>query len=98
MDKYWKVVCYYGHVGSRNEVSVPRFLKTPSYFNSMDVIDLVSTMPGVKKGKGPLSAVRAIEPISEAAYLSGKETEHENLYLKKLMTFNLYKTKTKETA
>ncbi|AOM84475.1 hypothetical protein BBEV_3159 [Salisediminibacterium beveridgei] len=49
--------------------------------------DLVSSMPGVKKSRGGISAVRKLEQISYDEYLLGKEEERENLYLQKLMSF-----------
>lgn len=48
MDKYWKVVVRYGHVGKRNEVSVARYLRTEEHCSVIDVMILVSEMPGVK--------------------------------------------------
>jgi hypothetical protein len=50
--KYWKVVLRYGHVRKKNEVSVARFLVTEASYNPIIVMDLASTMPGVKNRGG----------------------------------------------
>ncbi|GGD28854.1 hypothetical protein [Pontibacillus salipaludis] len=81
-EKYWKVVCGYGHVGQRNEVSVARYLVTGKDAKLLDVYALASQMPGVKH-----RGVRTAHPISKEAYIKGKTEEKNNFYLQKLMTF-----------
>lgn len=78
----------YGHVGRRNEISVPRYLETPATYNLIEVLEIVGSMPGVKKVSGIMGAMGKAEEVNEATYLQGKEEEKENLYLKKLMSFN----------
>lgn len=82
--RYWKVICRYGHVGRRNEVSVARFIETEYDKDITYVWDLVSNMPGIKS-----RGVSLVEPIDYETYQQGKKAETENLYLQKLMTFNL---------
>lgn len=79
-EKFWRVVCKYGHVGRRNEVSVSRFITTPGDYNIIDVLDIVQSMPGVKKSNF-LSGIVKAEPISEEEYIIGKASENENFYL-----------------
>ncbi|PHG81181.1 hypothetical protein [Bacillus wiedmannii] len=81
--KYWRVVCRYGHVGVRREVSVARFLVTEASHNPIMVMDLVSEMPGVK-----YRGIVSITQITQEEYLIGKRQELENLYLQKLMNSN----------
>ncbi|SDC61092.1 hypothetical protein SAMN05421734_11325 [Pelagirhabdus alkalitolerans] len=88
MSKYWKVILSYGHVGKRNEVSVSRYLATPNKLKLLDVYDLASSMPGVKKSRGGISAIRNLKQISYEDYLLGKEEENEDPYLKQLMSFS----------
>ena len=85
--KYWKVVCRYGHCGRKNEVSVSRYLHTINDCNLMDVIKIVSEMPGVKKGNTVLHSIVKAIPITKEQYEDGKKEEKQNLYLQKLMTF-----------
>jgi hypothetical protein len=80
--KYWKVVLRYGHVRMKKEVSVARFLVTEASYNPIMVMDLASTMPGVKN-RGVIS----IKEISQDEYIIGKRLEEENFYLQKLKTF-----------
>lgn len=89
MDKsrYWKVVCRYGHVGKKKEVSVPRYLQTDSNFVLMDVLEIVSEMPGVKKSNNILYSIANAKAINKEEYDCGKEEEKENLYLQQLMSF-----------
>lgn len=86
-EKFWRVVCKYGHVGRRNEVSVSRFLVTPGDHNLIDVLDIVRTMPGIKKSD-MLSGVAQAEPITEEEYKRGKVLEENNFYLMKLKSYN----------
>ncbi len=81
-EKYWKVVCGYGHVGRRNEVSVARYLETGKDANLLDVYELASRMPGVKH-----RGVRTAQQITKEAYIEGKTKEKNDFYLQKLMTF-----------
>ncbi|MDL4839753.1 hypothetical protein [Aquibacillus rhizosphaerae] len=83
--KYWKVICRYGHVGRRKDISISRYLETENNFNLIDVLNIVSTMPGVKK-KSIFSIVSA-ELITKEQYDKGKEEEKENFYLQKLMSY-----------
>ena len=46
---YWKVVCKYGHVGCRKEVSVARHLRLPLEATLLEAIEVAKNMPGVKK-------------------------------------------------
>ena len=85
--KYWRVVCRYGHVGKRKEVSVPRYIQTDSNCVLMDVIEIVSEMPGVKKSNTILHSIANAKAINKEEYDWGKEEEKENLYLQKLMSF-----------
>ncbi|AOY74704.1 hypothetical protein [Clostridium formicaceticum] len=82
-EKYWKVICRYGHVGRKNEVSVARYICTEDNATIIDVMHLVSSMPGVKN-----RGMAFIEPIDNLTYLKGKSLEEDNLYLQKLMTYN----------
>lgn len=77
--KYWKVVIRYGHVGRKNEVSVARFLVTEAFYNPVMVMDLASTMPGVKD-----RGVSEVMEVSQEDYIHGKRAEVENFYLQKL--------------
>ncbi|KPL57823.1 MULTISPECIES: hypothetical protein [Rossellomorea] len=86
--KYWRVVCRYGHVGKKKEVSVPRYLQTDNNCVLMDVLEIVSEMPGVKKNNTILYSVASAKAINKKEYESGKEAEKENFYLQKLMRFN----------
>lgn len=86
MVKYWRVICRYGHVVKRNEVSVSRYLQTESTCNLIDVLAIVSEMPGIKKGNNIVHSVIKAERISRDQYEYGKEEEGQSLYLQKLMT------------
>ncbi len=77
--KYWRVVCKYGHVGIGKEVSVARHIETSLDVNCIDVYKLASTMPGVKN-----RGVASVEPITSAAFNTGKESERGNFYLERL--------------
>lgn len=92
--KYWKVVCRYGHVGRKNEISVSRYLHTIiKDCTLMDVIKIVSEMPGVKKGSTVFHSIVKAIPITKEQYEEGKIEEKQNLYLKKLMSFKPSTTK-----
>lgn len=91
--KYWRVVCKYGRVGRRNEVSVPRYIQTDDSCSLIDVIDIVSKMPGIKKSGDKMYGIVSAKPINEECYLKGKIEEKENLFLKKLMAFNIREEK-----
>lgn len=90
-EKYWKVVCCYGHVGHRNEVSVARYLVTGKDAKLLDVYALAAQMPGVKH-----RGVRTVRPITKEDYIEGKTEEKNDFYLQKLMTFQ--ETKGNHTA
>jgi hypothetical protein len=81
--RYWKVICRYGHVGRRNEVSVARYIRTEANYTIIDVMDLASNMPGVKD-----DGVAFIEEIDKITFEINKSKESMNLYLQKLMSFN----------
>lgn len=79
---YWKVVCRYGHVKKRKEVSVARHLQMPLEATIVDVLDLAQNMPGVKN-RGLVYAKR----ITYEEFSIGRLEEQENFYLQKLKTF-----------
>jgi hypothetical protein len=83
LKRYWKVTVRYGHVGKRKEVSIARYIETKFNENILDVVDLVSEMPGVKS-----RGVQSVHPIGPIEYEVGKLLEKDNFYLQKLMTFN----------
>lgn len=85
---YWKVVCRYGHVGRKNEVSVPRYIRTHKDSKLMDVLEIVAGMPGVKKSNNILHGVANAKEIDQKEYEEGKEKEKENLYLQELIHFH----------
>lgn len=76
---YWKVVIRYGHVGKRNEISVARHLVTAINTTTIDVMNLVETMPGTKN-----RALVSIKEIALYEYLQGVREEKENFYLQRL--------------
>lgn len=76
---YWKAVMRYGHVGTGKEVSVARYLVTPSHATTIDVMDLIEEMPGTKK-RAMLSIVR----VEMEEYLEGVRLEKENFFLQRL--------------
>ena len=86
-ELYWEVVCRYGHVGRGNEINVSRHLRTEKHCNLMDVIRIVSEMPGVKKGNTILHSIVKANPISKKQYELGKKKENEDFYLQKLMSY-----------
>ena len=83
-QSYWKVVLRYGHVGKRNEVYVARYLVFNEQVSLLDVCEFAKEMPGVKHSK----LVSFAKKNDYSEYLVGKESEKENFYLQKLMTFN----------
>lgn len=76
---YWKVVIRYGHVGKRNEISVARHLVTARNTTTIDVMNLVDTMPGTKN-----RALVSVKEIELYEYLQGVREEKENFYLQRL--------------
>lgn len=88
--KYWKVVCRYGHVGRRNEVSVSRYLETDSSYDLIDVLEIISRMPGVKSGNNIFNSIVKAESIDKELYKEGKEQERQNIYLQKMRTFHKF--------
>lgn len=76
---YWKAVVRYGHVGKGKEVSVARYLATPSHTTTIDVMNLIETMPGTKN-----RALSSIAQIEIEEYLEGSRLEKENFFLQRL--------------
>ncbi|AQQ52346.1 hypothetical protein [Planococcus lenghuensis] len=76
---YWKIVCKYGHVGIRKEVSVARHLQLPAHCTLLDACKVAGEMPGVKN-----NGVFSGRQISLEEFLQGHREEAENLYLQKL--------------
>lgn len=81
---YWKVVLRYGHVGHRNEICIARYLVFDQALSLLEVCEFARQMPGVKHGK----MVNYAKKIDYTEYVAGKESEKENLFLQKLMTFH----------
>lgn len=79
INSYWKAVIRYGHLGRNKEVSVARHLEFPKETKVCEVMDVVSTMPGTKG-----NCIVSIREITEIEFLSGKDLEQENFYLKNL--------------
>lgn len=77
--KYWKVIVRYGHVGKGNEISIARHLVVPREVSLVEVMDLVSQMPGTK-----VNPVVSAREISLEEYLEGHRREKEDFYLKNL--------------
>lgn len=86
--KYWKVVCRYGHVGRRKEVSISRYLKTDSHYDLIDVLEIISKMPGVKRGDNLFNSIVKAESINRELYEAGKKEEKQNIYLQKMRIFH----------
>ncbi|MDT2046752.1 hypothetical protein CHN50_18150 [Priestia aryabhattai] len=82
--KYWKVVLRYGHVGKRKDVTVARYLVTPSHYNLVMVMDIGKEMPGVKS-----EGVVRLTEVGLEEYLTGKREETENFYLQQLFNYEL---------
>ncbi len=76
---YWKVVMRYGHIGKGKEVSVARYLVTPSNATTIDVMDLIEEMPGTKS-----RAMLSIMKVEQEEYLEGVRLERENFFLQRL--------------
>ncbi|OMP66451.1 hypothetical protein [Domibacillus epiphyticus] len=81
--KYWRVVLKYGHVGKRNEISVARFLVTESIYTPVMVMEQAANMPGVKH-----NGVSSVKEVSLDEFITGKRTEQENFYLRKMKAFH----------
>jgi len=86
--RYWKVVCRYGHVGSQKEVSVSRYLETNSNCTVIDLLEIISKMPGVKRGDNLLQPIVKAEIINKELYKKGIEEEKQNIYLQRLKEFH----------
>jgi len=86
--KYWKVVCRYGHVGVRKEVTVSRYLETDSNYNLIDVLEIISRMPGIKGANNLLNPIVRAEAITKDAYNNGIKEEQQNFYVQRLRTFH----------
>ena len=80
---YWKVVCKYGHVGCRKEVSVARHLRLPLGATLLEAIEVAKNMPGVKH-KG----IYLGKKITLDEFSIGLQEEEHNFYLKKLKSFS----------
>lgn len=78
---YWKAVMRYGHVGSRKEVSVARYLVTPSHATTIDVMGLIEGMPGTKN-----RAMLSIDRVGMEEYREGVRLEKENFFLQRLFS------------
>ena len=87
MYKYWKVICRYGHVGLRNEVSVSRYLQTDNSVSIIGARHIASQMPGVKS-----NGVLMIVPIDENTYILGKQAEKNNIYILALKNHKQHQT------
>src|SRR5699024_5202823 len=85
---YWKVVCRYGHVGVSKEVSVSRYLKTNGDCNLIDVLEIISKMPGVKRGNSLLNPIVKAEAINEEVDKRVVKKEKQNMYLQRLKGLN----------
>ncbi|WP_186576738.1 hypothetical protein [Aquibacillus kalidii] len=88
--KYWKVVCSYGHVGRKKEISISRYLETEHDYNLIDVLNIVSNMPGVKKKS--IYSIISGQLITKEEYERGKEEEKRNFYLQKLKKYEFNDT------
>ncbi|WKA53178.1 hypothetical protein [Planococcus shixiaomingii] len=80
---YWRIVCKYGHVGIRKEVSVARHIRLPAQCTLLDACQVASEMPGVKN-----NGVFSCRKITLDEFLLGHREEAENLYLQKLKKYN----------
>lgn len=81
---YWRIVCNYGHVGLKKEVSVARYLRLAADSNLLDAYEVAKNMPGVKNN-GVFSGRR----VSFDDYVNGYQMERDNFYLKNLKSFKL---------
>lgn len=75
---YWKAVVRYGHVGKGKEISVARYLVMPGRSTTVDVMAVITEMPGKKKRVG------SIRKIDHLEYLEGLRAEKENFFLQRL--------------
>jgi len=82
---FWVAKLRYGHVGFGKEVCVNRYLELGENAEITDVIDLISTMPGVKS-KGNHS-YRSIKRIDQKEFYQCKQHQSHNIYLKKLWNY-----------
>jgi hypothetical protein len=78
--RYWKVICKYGHVGKRKEISVARYIQAEDEIDIIAVFHIASDMPAVKT-----RGVSFIKEINYSEYFIGKQLESENPYLQKLL-------------
>lgn len=76
---YWKAVVRYGHVGKGKEISVARYLVMPDNSTTVDVMAVITEMPGTKK-----RSVGSIRKIDHLEYLEGLRAEKENFFLQRL--------------
>lgn len=76
---YWKAVVRYGHVGKGKEISVARYLVMPDNSTTVDVMAVITEMPGTKK-----RSVGSIRKIDHLEYLEGLRAEKENFFLHRL--------------
>lgn len=76
---YWKAVVRYGHVGKGKEISVARYLVMPGDSTTVDVMAVITEMPGTKK-----RSVGSIRKIGHLEYLEGLRAEKENFFLQRL--------------
>lgn len=76
---YWKIVCKYGHVGIRKEVSVARHLRLPVDATLLDAIDIAKEMPGIKN-----RGIFLGKKITIDEFTIGRQAEEQNFYLMKL--------------
>ncbi|WP_233880821.1 hypothetical protein [Virgibacillus halodenitrificans] len=83
--KYWRVICRYGHVGRKKEISVARYIRTENACNLMDVLNIASRMPGVKKRKDITHSIVEAKCINKNQYEQGIEVEEQNLYVQNLL-------------
>ena len=81
---FWVAKLRYGHVGQGKEVCVNRYIEMKVDANTNDVISLINTMPGVKKGSFPY---RSIRKIGQEEFYRGRKNQSDNLYLKKLWNY-----------
>lgn len=81
---YWRIVCNYGHVGLKKEVSVARYLRLAADCNLLDAYEVAKNMPGVKN-----NGVFCGRRISCDEYVNGHHSEMDNFYLKNLKPYKL---------
>lgn len=85
--KYWKVICRYGHVGIKKEISVARYIRTESASSLMDALKIASGMPGVKKSNNIMHSIIEAERINKEQYERGKELEKNNIYIQNYLKY-----------